>query len=181
VRAIGAAGFRYHSRTHPRSSFQGGRRDRPGHFFEAPREHFFRPLTWQDREACAAVLRRLHDRVHGPEADYAEVLTRELVLEITLAVVAQPAYRQGALGGGDAVDAEAERSYALGLLRALKEHGWLEDYKDPIDLQPTLKLTRAGKAFAEVFAELDKRPPPDPAAQHAICPQGAAGLSRHAR
>lgn len=124
-------------------------------FFDGPREHFFRPLTWQDREACAAVLRRLHDRVHGPEADYAEVLTRELVLEITLAVVAQPAYRQVALGAGDAVDAEAERSYALGLLRALKEHGWLEDYKDPIDLQPTLKLTRAGKAFAEVFAELD--------------------------
>lgn len=124
-------------------------------FFLGPREHFFRPLTWQDREACAAVLRQLHDRIHGPDADYAEVLTRELVLDIILGVIAQPAYRAGALAQGQAVDAQAERDYALELLRALKEHGWLEDYKDPIDLRPILKLTRAGKAFSEVFSELD--------------------------
>ncbi|MDB5800858.1 MAG: hypothetical protein JWL63_1797 [Rhodocyclales bacterium] len=124
-------------------------------FFLGPREHFFRPLTWQDREACAAVLRQLHERIHGPDADYAEILTRELVLEIIQGVVVQPAYRSGALSSDSAVDAQAERDYGLDLLRALKEHGWLEDYKDPIDLRPTLKLTRTGKAFSEVFAELD--------------------------
>lgn len=127
----------------------------PAIFFAGPREHFFRPLTWQDREACAAVLRHLHDRVHGPEADYAEAMTRDLVLEIIQHVIAQTAYRTGALSSQQSVDADAEREYALGLLRALKEHGWLEDYKDPIDLQPILKLTRTGKAFSEVFAELD--------------------------
>ena len=131
----------------------------PTVFFQGPREHFFRPLNWQDREACAAVLRQLHERVHGPDADYAEALTRELVLEIIQQVIAQPAYRNGALpesiAASGIVQPQAERDYALNLLRALKEHGWLEDYKDPINLQPTLKLTRAGKAFAEVFAELD--------------------------
>jgi hypothetical protein len=45
-------------------------------FFTPPREHFFRPLTHDNREICAAVLRRLHERVHGANADYAEVLTR---------------------------------------------------------------------------------------------------------
>ncbi|MDY0748963.1 DUF5716 family protein [Paucibacter sp. R3-3] len=124
-------------------------------FFHGTSEHFFRPLTWADREACAAVLRGLHERVHGPEADYAQALTKDLVLEICLGVIAQPAYREGALSAAQAVNADAERGYALNLLRALKEHGWLEDYKDPIDLQPVLKLTRAGKAFAETFAELD--------------------------
>lgn len=127
-------------------------------FFHGSAEHFFRPLTWQDREACAAVLRNLHERVHGPEADYAQALTKDLVLEVCLGVIALPAYREGALPTAQAaqtVNADVERSYALNLLRALKEHGWLEDYKDPIDLQPVLKLTRAGKAFAETFAELD--------------------------
>lgn len=124
-------------------------------FFQGATAHFFRPLTWVDREACAAVLRELHERVHGPQADYAQALTKELVLEICLSVIALPGYREGALSSAQAVDAEAERGYALNLLRALKEHGWLEDYKDPIDLQPVLKLTRAGKAFAETFAELD--------------------------
>jgi hypothetical protein len=127
----------------------------PAIFFQGVAEHFFRPLTWQDREACAAVLRSLHERVHGPQADYAQAVTRDLVLEICLDVIAQPAYREGALSTAPAVDAEAERGYALDLLRALKEYGWVEDYKDPIDLQPVLKLTRAGKAFAETFAELD--------------------------
>lgn len=124
-------------------------------FFDGARAHFFRPLTWQDREACAATLRSLHERVHGPQADYAESLTREVVLDVILRVLAQAAYRPPALLQDKPVDAEAERTCALEMLRALKEHGWLEDYKDPIDLQPTLKLTRAGKAFAEVFADLD--------------------------
>lgn len=131
----------------------------PTVFFQGPREHFFRPLTWQDKEACAAVLRHLHERVHGPDADYAEALTRDLVLEIIQQVISQPAYRAGALPesvtASGLVQPQAERDYALKLLRDLKEHGWLEDYKDPINLLPTLKLTRAGKAFSEVFAELD--------------------------
>ena len=40
-------------------------------------------------------------------------------------------------------------------MRKLKEHGWLEDYKDPIDLKPALKMTRAGKEVAEVLSNLD--------------------------
>jgi len=124
-------------------------------FFHGSTEHFFRPLTWQDREACAAVLRALHERVHGPEADHAQSLTKDLLIEICLGVITMPAYREGSMPSVQSVNAEAERAYALNLLRTLKEYGWIEDYKDPIDLQPVLKLTRAGKAFAETFAELD--------------------------
>lgn len=124
-------------------------------FFSGQKEHFFRPLTWEDRECCAATLRSLHDRIHGPNADYSEALTRELIVDIVLRLVSQPEYRVGAFGLAMGVSAEEERAYALSLLRALKEYGWIEDHKDPIDLRPTLKLTRAGKEFAEVFSSLD--------------------------
>jgi DNA-binding MarR family transcriptional regulator len=124
-------------------------------FFNPPREQFFRPLTHENREVCAAVLRQLHERVHGANADYAEALTREVILEVVRQVLAAPALRAVAFEPGRAVGAEEERGYAGELLRKLKEHGWLEDYRDPVDLRPTLKLTRAGKAFSETFSELD--------------------------
>jgi hypothetical protein len=124
-------------------------------FFTPPREHFFRPLTHDNRELCAAVLRRLFERLHGTRADYAEALTRDVVLEVARQALAEPALRAIAFEPGRAVPAEEERAYAAELLRKLKDHGWLEDYRDPIDLKPTLKLTRAGKAFSETFAALD--------------------------
>lgn len=125
-------------------------------FFIGPKEHFFRPLTWEDRECSAATLRQLYDRIHGPNADYSEALTRDVVVEVILRVAARPEYRAGVFGDAQgAIAAQVERDYALKLLRVLKEYGWLEDHKDPIDLKPTLKLTRAGKEFAEVFSNLD--------------------------
>jgi len=124
-------------------------------FFVSPREHFFRPLTHENRELCAAVLRALHERVHGANADYAAALTRDVVLEVVGRVLAQSGLRGLAFEAGRTVAAEEERAYAGELLRKLKEHGWLEDYRDPIDLKPTLKLSRAGKAFSETFANLD--------------------------
>lgn len=124
-------------------------------FFTGKQEHFFRPLTHGDRECCAAVLRSLHDRVHGPNADYSQALTRELVLVVIQQVLADPRYRASALGVGRTVTAADERDYASELLRKLKEHGWIEDYKDPIDLKPTLKMTRAGKEVAQALSDLD--------------------------
>lgn len=124
-------------------------------FFTPPREHFFRPLTHDNRELCAAVLRQLHERVHGANADYAEALTRDVVLEVVGRVLTDPFLRALAFEPGRSIPAEEERAYAGELLRKLKEHGWLEDYRDPIDLKPTLKLSRAGKAFSETFANLD--------------------------
>ena len=124
-------------------------------FFTGKREQFFRPLTHGDRECCAAVLRSLYDRIHGPNADYSEALTRELVVGMVFQALAEPAIRAAVFSPGATTSAEDERSYAGELLRKLKEHGWLEDYKDPIDLKPTLKMTRAGKEVAEVLSNLD--------------------------
>jgi len=124
-------------------------------FFTGKREQFFRPLTHGDRECCAAVLRSLYDRVHGPNADYSEALTRELVVNMIFQVLSDPVLRATTFEPGKTISAEEERAYAGELVRKLKEHGWLEDYKDPIDLKPTLKMTRAGKEVAEVLSNLD--------------------------
>jgi len=124
-------------------------------FFTGKRDQFFRPLTHGDRECCAAVLRSLYDRVHGPNADYSEALTRELVVNMIFQVLADPVLRASAFEPGRSISAEEERTYAAELVRKLKEHAWLEDYKDPIDLKPTLKMTRAGKEVAEVLSSLD--------------------------
>lgn len=124
-------------------------------FFAGKREHFFRPLGRADRECCAAVLQALYDRVHGPNANYSEALTREVILGVTYQVLTSPELRASAFEPAKEMSAESERAYAGELLRSLKEHGWLEDYRDPIDLRPTLKMTRAGKQFAEVFSSLD--------------------------
>jgi len=124
-------------------------------FFFPPREQFFRPLTHDNRALCAAALRALHERVHGANADYAETLTRDVVLDIILRALADPQLRAQAFEAAQPVRPEEERAYAGELLRKLKDHGWLEDYRDPIDLKPTLKLSRAGKAFSETFSNLD--------------------------
>jgi hypothetical protein len=124
-------------------------------FFTGKREQFFRPLTHGDRECCAAVLRSLYDRVQGPNADYSEALTREVVLTIVFQALADPTLRAVVFETKRTVSAEEERTYAGELLRKLKEHGWIEDYKDPIDLKPTLKMTRAGKEVSEVLSNLD--------------------------
>ena len=124
-------------------------------FFTGKREQFFRPLTHGDRECCAAVLRSLYDRVQGPNADYSEALTRDLVLTIVFQVLSEPSIMAVVFEPGRKVSAEDERIYAGELLRKLKEHGWIEDYKDPIDLKPTLKMTRAGKEVSEVLSNLD--------------------------
>jgi len=124
-------------------------------FFTGKREQFFRPLTHADRECGAALLRSLYDRIHGPNADYSEALTRELVVGMVFQALAEPALRAAVFAPGTQTSAEEERAYAGELVRKLKEHGWLEDYKDPIDLKPTLKMTRAGKEVAEVLSNLD--------------------------
>jgi len=121
-------------------------------------EYLFRLLTWPDRECCAAVLRRLHARVHGPDADYSEVLTRERVIGIALQVLADSPYRDGTFEPGEPVTPEAERAAASRMLLELRQQGWLEERVDPVNLQPSLQLTPTGQTFAAALSRLNDGP-----------------------
>lgn len=78
-----------------------------------------------------------------------------MVIEVALRALADPMLGALVFEAGQPVRPKDERACASDLLRKLREHAWLEDYRDPIDLKPTLKLSRAGKAFSETFADLD--------------------------
>ena len=117
-------------------------------------ESLFRLITWPDRECCAAVLRRLHERIHGPEADYSEILTRERVTAMALQVLAEPPYREGAFEPGEPVTPEGERAAASRMLLELRQQGWLEERVDPVNLQPSLQLTPTGQTFAAALSRL---------------------------
>lgn len=121
-------------------------------------EYLFRLLTWPDRECCAAVLRRLHERVHGPDADYSEVLTRERVIGMALQVLAESPYRDGTFEPGEPVTPEAERAAASRMLLELRQQGWLEERVDPDNLQPSLQLTATGQTFAAALSRLGNSP-----------------------
>lgn len=121
-------------------------------------EYLFRLLTWPDRECCAAVLRRLHERVHGPDADYSEVLTRERVIGMALQVLAESPYRDGTFEPGQPVTPEAERAAASRMLLELRQQGWLEERVDPVNLQPSLQLTVTGQTFAAALSRLGHSP-----------------------
>jgi hypothetical protein len=112
--------------------------------FAADRQPLFPPLTAQERARCAAVLQRLHAHLHGPDADHGAALTRERVLHIAGQMLAAASPR-------DADPGSAER-----LLQEFRRQGWLEDHVDPANLQPLLRFTRAGRAFAEAFGGLEE-------------------------
>jgi hypothetical protein len=77
------------------------------------------------------VLRSLYDRVHGPNADYSEALTRELVVNMIFQVLADPVLRASAFEPGRSISAKEERAHAAELVRKLKEHAWLEERVAP--------------------------------------------------
>ena len=56
-------------------------------FFELERQHFFRPLNGKYRETVAACLRTLHERLHGPGADFSQTLSRDGLRDLLRPVV----------------------------------------------------------------------------------------------
>lgn len=124
-------------------------------FFDAERRHFFRPLHGKRRELVAACLRLLHERLHGPGADYSQSLTRDGLRDLLLPVVQT--------GQRDMHDEEAEAdelahvphgddaALAGAIIRSLLRNGWLETFPDRTGLVTAYRLTRGGKLFAEAF------------------------------
>jgi hypothetical protein len=142
-------------------------------FFTGKLEQFFRPLTHADRESCAAVRRSLYDRVQGPNADYSEALSRELAL----ADCFPGARRSVAAVGRVEVRARRRGRRATGLcgrlLRKLKEHGWIEDHKHPIDPQANVEddTRRQGSLRSPVQSRQLARPHAE--AQREVREEGA--------
>jgi hypothetical protein len=124
-------------------------------FFESERQHFFRPLNGKRRELVAACLRTLHERLHGPSADYSQSLTRDGLRDLLLPVV-QTGDREPPDVDLDGDEFEQipygdDAALAGGIIRALLRNGWLEAFPDRTGLVTAYRFTRAGKLFAEAL------------------------------
>ncbi|WP_187628625.1 Wadjet anti-phage system protein JetA family protein [Paraburkholderia sp. UCT31] len=130
-------------------------------FFEAEREHFYRPLSGKRRELVAACLRLLFDRLHGPGADYSSALTRDTLRDLLSPVVqlfgAESVHE--ALSSDDdlaAVDLADEQQVTGAIIRALLRDGWVETFGDRAGLVTAYRFTRAGKLHADVLWQLER-------------------------
>lgn len=146
-------------------------------------EYLYRLLTWPDREACAAVLKRLHQRVHGADADPSEVLTRDHVLGLVQQVLSEPLHRERCFEPGEAVTPDLLRATAQRLVQELRQQGWLQERIDPHSLQPCLRLTRTGQTFGGALSRLERPRPSGGSRQRhlrAVAKALAAFLAQHA-
>lgn len=128
-------------------------------FFDAERQRFFRPLNSSRRELVAACLRALYDRLHGPAADYAHHLTRDVLRELLLPVVRQYQTTLADDGSDDefsAVDASDPQLLVAMVIRALVADGWLEQFADRTGLVAAFRFSRPGKLFSEALWALDR-------------------------
>jgi hypothetical protein len=127
-------------------------------FFEGERARFFRPLNSSRRELVAACLRALYERLHGPAADYAHNLTRDALRELLLPVVRE--YRD--MTTDDVPEDELSSmdddplTLTAGVVRALLQDGWLEQFADRTGLTTAFRFSRPGKLLAEALWSLDR-------------------------
>lgn len=130
-------------------------------FFEAERQHFFRPLNGKRRELVAACLRSIYERLHGPGADYSQNLNRDSLRDVLMPVIQEhssdvamdSSTGDDELGGIDSNDAQ---QLAGALIRSLLKDGWLETFGDRVGLVTAYRFTRPGKLFTEALWSLSR-------------------------
>lgn len=128
-----------------------------GHSFSGNRQNFFRPLGGKYRAMVANCLQSLYLRLHGPEADYRTLVTREELVALLLPVVTDSPILESDGSESEEDSGEDERARLNAILRHLTECGWIETLADKTQLVSVYRLTRAGKAFTEGFLALEGR------------------------
>ena len=125
-------------------------------FFQLERQHFFRPLNGKYRETVAACLRTLHERLHGPGADFSQTLTRDGLRDLLRPVVQSSAavIEVAAPADGDEmaqIPVGDDVQLTGAIIRTLLRDGWMETFPDRTGLVTAYRFTRGGKLFAEAL------------------------------
>lgn len=128
-------------------------------FFEAERQKFFRPVSSSRRELVVACLRAMFERLHGPAADYAHNLTRDVLKDLLLPVVRNYQDKVAPDAGQDEFnmpDSDDPQQLTGVVIRSLLDDGWLEQFADRHGLVSAFRFSRPGKLFAEALWSLDR-------------------------
>jgi len=121
-------------------------------FFQADREHFFRPLTGKYREVVAACLKSLYQRLYSPDADYAYHLTREDLRDLFAQALRETPLLAEEFDQDDRDyfrTAKDESAKANEILRLLTDTGWIEKYTDKGSMVTAYRFSKTGKIFSE--------------------------------
>lgn len=130
-------------------------------FFEAERHNFFRPLNGKRRELVVACLHAVYERLHGPGADYANSMSRDVLRDLITPIIQVAANQlmteeDGSDDELSSIDPDDDQQLAGALIRGLLKDGWLEASGDRIGLITVYRFSRAGKLFAEVLWVIDR-------------------------
>lgn len=124
-------------------------------FFEAQYQDFFRPLTSKYREQILECLQLLYRRLYTSQADYSQLLTREMVIECFQEAIARAPLIESQLEEEFNQPVRNQREQASWTLNLLIEHAWLEKQVDEATLQSAYAFTRIGRLFTQPVIELN--------------------------
>lgn len=125
-------------------------------FFENQQRDFFRPLTSKYREQILECLQLLYSRLYTSQADYSQLLSRELVIECFEEAITRAPLLESQLEDEYSPAAKSQREQANWTLNLLLEHAWLEKQVDEATLQSSYSFTRIGRLFTQPIIELNQ-------------------------
>ncbi|MGX5173064.1 Wadjet anti-phage system protein JetA family protein [Aliikangiella sp. IMCC44653] len=125
-------------------------------FFDGQYQDFFRPLTSKYREQILECLQLLYSRLYTSQADYSQLLSREIIIETFQEAIARAPLLESQLEDEFTPSARTEREQANWTLNLLLEHAWLEKQVDEATLQSSYAFTRIGRLFTQPFIELNQ-------------------------
>ena len=125
-------------------------------FFEGPQQDFFRPLTSKYREQILECLQLLYSRLFTSQADYSQLLSREMVIECFEEAITRAPLIESQLDDEFNTPVRSQREQANWTLNLLLEHAWLEKQVDEATLQSSYGFTRIGRMFTQPVIELNQ-------------------------
>ncbi|MET1255769.1 Wadjet anti-phage system protein JetA family protein [Aliikangiella maris] len=125
-------------------------------FFEGQHQEFFKPLTSKYREQILECLQLLYSRLYTSQADYSQLLSREMVIECFEEAITRAPLLES--HGEDEFNqpVRSQREQANWTLNILLEHAWLEKQVDEATLQSSYGFTRIGRMFTQPVVELNQ-------------------------
>lgn len=101
----------------------------------------------------ANCLQALYLRLHGPEADYSTLVTRDELIALLLPVITGSPVLEPDGTESEEDTGEDERVRLNAIIRQLIDNGWIETLADKSQLVSVYRLTRAGKVFTRISGE----------------------------
>lgn len=123
-------------------------------FFENQQQDFFRPLTSKYRAQILECLQLLYLRLYSSQADYSQLLSRDMVIEYFEEAIARAPLLESQLDDEFSQPIKSQREQANWTLNLLLEHSWLEKQVDEATLQSSYGFTRVGRMFTQPAIEL---------------------------